>query len=85
MPVANAPSPEMQRQVAEKFLQWAETNKRLRPMSSDHVINERELFGVSELDNVRLRAAMRWVGKALGKRTSFETYPHTSDVEEIAP
>lgn len=72
----------MQRQVAEKFLQWAETNKPLRPIRSDRVINERELFGVSELDNVRMRAAVRWVGRALGRRTSFETYPRTNDVDE---
>lgn len=75
----------MQRQVAEKFLQWAETNKPLRPISSTQDITERELFGISELDNVRLRAALRWVGRALGRRTSFERYPQKDDasVDEL--
>lgn len=85
LPVEEVPTPEMQRQVAEKFLQWAETNKPLRPISSTHPITERELFGISELDNVRLRAAMRWVGLALGKRTPFETYPQSDEAPGVEP
>ncbi|KAJ3541699.1 hypothetical protein NMY22_g3790 [Coprinellus aureogranulatus] len=81
-PVDEPPSPEMQRQVAEKFLQWATENKPLRPIPSTRAITDRELFGSSELDNVRLRAAVRWVGAALGKRTPFETYSQTGEVLE---
>lgn len=74
IPAPDVPTAEMQRQIAEKFVQWAETKKPLRPISNSLPISERELFGNSELDNVRLRVALRWAGRALGKRTSFETY-----------
>ncbi|KAJ2924278.1 hypothetical protein H1R20_g12825, partial [Candolleomyces eurysporus] len=68
------PSPEKQRRIAEQFLRWGGT-KPLEPISSERPIQDQELFGESSLDNVRMRAALRWAAKALNKRSPYEIYP----------
>jgi hypothetical protein len=83
------PSPEMQRRVAEHFLHWGSTQP-LTPISSERPIQDKELFGESSLDSVRMRAALRWAAKALNRRSPYEIYPEdegdtTSSVEEDSP
>lgn len=63
-------------------MQWAGT-KPLKPISSERLIEDKELFGETSLDNVRMRAALRWAAKALNKRSPYEIYP--DDQEKSNP
>ncbi|KAF5325585.1 hypothetical protein D9611_000292 [Ephemerocybe angulata] len=68
------PSAEMKREIAERFLRWGKAQS-LHPTSIYKPISPHELFGNSDLDSVRLRAAMRWTARFLGKQSPYEVYP----------
>ncbi|TFK23152.1 hypothetical protein FA15DRAFT_594770 [Coprinopsis marcescibilis] len=63
-----------QRQNAIDFLEWGRTLP-LKPIRADRPIAEEDLFEDSTLDNVRLRAALRYASQALGVRNPHEIYP----------